>query len=144
MDDEELLKVGSILNQRCMSGVPDLMQEELDYMLLWELNSEIEQGTFDNYLTTAAGDRAVDVAAALDRLGSVQMVSVLKQVMQLLPGGWCEDQNDRRIRVAAVPNGSAMFKALAQAYLDALETEQYVSEQMMIRIYEAYLRRGFI
>ena len=144
MDDDELLKVGSVLNQRCMSGVPDLMQEELDYMLLWELNSEIDQGTFDQYLAKAAGDRTLDVASALERLGSVQMVSVLRQVISLLPGGWCENQNERRIRVAAVPNGPAMFKALTQAYYDALEAEQFVSEHMMLRIFEAYLRRGFI
>jgi hypothetical protein len=144
MDDEELLKVGSLLNLRCMGGVPDLMQEELDYMLLWELNSEIDRGTFDQYLTVAAGDRVLDVAAALERLGSTQMVAVLNQVIGLLPGGWCEDLNERRIRVAAVPNGPAMFKALTQAYYDALEAEQTVSERMMGRIHDAYIRRGLI
>lgn len=144
MDDEELLRVGSLLNQRCMGGVPDLMQEELDYMLLWELNCELDQGTFDQYLATAAGDRTPDVAAALERLGSIQMVAVLAQVAGLLPGGWCEDLNERRIRVAAVPNGPAMFRALTQAYYDALEAEQAVSERLMGRIRDAYVRRGII
>jgi hypothetical protein len=144
MDDEELLRVGSLLNQRCSGGAEHLLQEEMDYMLLWELNSEIDRGTFDQYLCSPSGDRAVEVVYVLERLGSVELSNVLKNVLTLLPGGWCVDINERRNRVYAVPNGGAQFRALTQAYYDALEVEQTVSENMMARIHAAYQRQGLI
>ena len=144
MDDEVLLKVGSLLNQRCTSGDPNLMQEELDYILLWELNSEVSDGTFDQYLSNSSGDRAVEVVSVLERLGSVQLVGVLKRVLDLLPGGWCIDQNERRVRVSSVPNGSQKFHALTEEYYQALETEDTVSVRMISRIHDAYQRHGII
>lgn len=144
MDQDVLLQVGSLLNQRCANGVQSLMPEELDYILLWELNAEIDQGTFDQYLCNSAGDRAVEVVEVLERLGSVQLVGVLKRVLDLLPGGWCIDQNERSYRVAAVPDGSEQFRALTQEYYEALGTEDAVSERMMARIHDAYKRHGML
>jgi len=144
MDEEMLLKVGSVLNQRCSSGVQNLLQEELDYILLWELNSEVNDGTFDQYLCNSSGDRAVEVVEVLERLGSVELVGVLRRVLSLLPGGWCIDQNERSVRVASVPNGSAQFHALTEAYYAALEAEDTVSVRMISRIHDAYKRQGIL
>lgn len=144
MDDETLLKVGSVLNQRCNSGDPNLLQEELDYVLIWELNAQINEGTFENYLANQSGDRVAQVMDALERLGSIELIGILKEAVSLLPGGWCYDQNERRIRVAAVPNGSAHFRALTEDYYRALESEDSVSFNMMLRIHDAYKRHGII
>ncbi len=144
MDDEILLQVGALLHQRCASGVQNLLPEELDYIFLWELNTEIDDGTLDRYLGNSCGDRAIDVIHALERLGSVQMVGVLKRALALLPGGWCLDLEQRRMRVTAVPNYSQQFRALTQEYYDALSTEDIVSERMMARIAEAYQRSGIL
>lgn len=144
MDDEILLRVGRLLNERCTRGVQNLLPEELDYIFLWELNTEIDNGTFDSYLNNSCGDRAIDVVHALERLGSVQMVDVLKRALSLLPGGWCQDLEQRRMRVAAVPNFSQRFAALTEEYYDALSAEDVVSERMMTRIAEAYQRSGIM
>ena len=144
MDDEILLQVGSLLNERCQRGVQNLLPEELDYILLWELNAEIEDGTLDRYLCNSCGDRALDVIGALERLGSVQMVNVLKRALALLPGGWCIELDQRRLRVQAVPNFSSQYRALTQDYYNALNSEDVVSERMMARIAEAYQRNGLL
>jgi hypothetical protein len=144
MDHETLLQVGAMLNDRCQRGVQNLLPEELDYIFLWELNAEIDDGTFDRYLCNSCGDRAIDVVGALERLGSVQMVGVLKRALSLLPGGWCLDLDQRRIRVMAVPNYSQQFRALTEEYYNALSDEDVVSERMMVRIADAYRRAGIL
>ena len=145
MDEAIRERVGAVLEERWgRLGVGGLLPEERDYILLWELNAEVSSGTFDQYLCNSSGGNAPAAVAALERLGSVRLLGILRRVLELLPGGWCADQDQRAARVAAIPGRRDVLRALTDDYYEAIVAETPVGERAVERLYLAYLREGLL
>lgn len=145
MDEARRQRAGELLNERWERlGRDDLLPEEQDYLLLWELNAEVSGGTFDAYLSNESGDHAPRAVAALERLGSEEVLRILRQVLALLPDGWCADQNERGRRLARVPDRNHQFRTLTDAYYDAIGQEEAVGERAIERVQAAYLHEGLL
>jgi hypothetical protein len=145
MDEVLRRRIGELLHQRWERlGVDQLLSEERDYILLWELYAEVSNGTFDQYLCNSSGDHAPEAMAALERLNSVQLLGILRRVLEMLPGGWCADRDERNDRVAAVPGRWEIFRGLTDEYYESLVSEAAVGERAVERLHAIYQREGFL
>jgi hypothetical protein len=145
MDETQRQRAGALLNERWERlGLEGLLPEEQDYLLLWELNAEVSGGTFAAYLGNEAGDRAQQTLAALERLGSPGVSGILRRVLELLPGGWCADQDERARRLSRVPDRYQQIRKLTDEYYDAVPLEEAVGERAIEQIQAAYQREGLL
>jgi hypothetical protein len=123
-------------------GVDGVLPEERDYLLLWELNAEVSNGTFDQYLTNNSGDHAPEALATLQRIGCTQLAGILQRVLALLPDGWCLDRRERSRRVSLVADHYHVFRALTDEYYATLELESPLIQRAATALYPAYQRAG--
>ena len=75
----------------------DLLPSEQNYIYLWSLSVEVENGGFDTYFFNSAGDQAKYAQTALRELGSVDVLDTLSDAIAMLDnvGGFSEDRDDR-------------------------------------------------
>ena len=143
MSDKQRRRSDKLLQRRWTRlGLDGLPPEERDFILLWELNAEVSNGTFDQYLSNSSGDHAPEAVAALERLGSIELLSILRLVLDALPGGWCADQDARAERARAVPED--VFRFLTDEYYRAIVSEASVGDRASERVYTAHQRAGLL
>ena len=77
----------------------NLLSEEVNYLYVEEFESLLLRGGFGTYLADAAGDSVSEVEAALQELGSVEVLQILHEAIRLIdPFGGYSAQS--KIRVA--------------------------------------------
>lgn len=125
-------------------GFDGLLLEEQDCVLLWELGTEVNSGTFDQYLTNSAGDHAELAIAALERLGALELADIVRRVVNTLPGGWCIDRRQRWDRVDAIPDRWEVLQALTNEWYRVGALLEAAGTASQTRLLAAYRDAGLI
>ena len=84
-------------------GYDALLPEERDYIVLWWLMVEVNNGSFDQYFFNNSGDAAMQALSALQLLGAEKTHAILQDAlaeMELI-GGYTSDCEARRRLLAA-------------------------------------------
>ena len=122
-------------------GFGGLLPVEQDHVLVWLLDAEVQNGTIDQYLTNSSGNDALETIDALERMESGPVADILRRSLELLPGGWCKDQEERCRRVAMIPDRWNALRSLTEEYL-----AQYSIGYGRVTgvVYDAYLDLGLL
>jgi len=75
----------------------DLLPSEQNYITIWALRAEVNNGGFATYFDNSSGDTALEAQAALASIGSNDVHSILADAIQLLDaaGGYSINRADR-------------------------------------------------
>lgn len=89
-------QVGKLFHERWgRLGFEGLLPEERDHVLLWSLHAECTSGGLHQFLYNSSGDHARETLASLERHGMSRIGEVLQMTLELLPGGWCAERDER-------------------------------------------------
>ena len=81
----------------------ELTPHEQVFLCVWELESEVNNGGFDQYFSNSSGDYARHVVAALGAIGAGRMQKIVKQAIETVGEGVLEeDQEQREERLIAL------------------------------------------
>jgi hypothetical protein len=80
-----------------MKGFDSLSHPERVLHHVYWLETEINNGGFEQYFGNSSGDYAIDTPAALDEIGAHQTAQLVRRAMDLFPGG--PPPSDRQKRV---------------------------------------------
>jgi len=89
-------------------GYVQLLPEEQDYIVLWWLQVEVDNGGFEQYFFNSAGDGARQANTALVRLGATRSAQILEEALQVIDpaGGYNPDRILRQTALATLPEGA--------------------------------------
>jgi hypothetical protein len=145
MEEDLQRRLSDMLKDRWAElGFDQLLPEKRDGILLWELGTEINSGTFDQYLTNSSGNHAEEAIAALERLGARELASLVRRVLDTLPGGWCADRFARWDRVEAIPGRWEVLKVLTYEWYRSGQELAAAGDRSLSRLHAAYLRVGLV
>jgi hypothetical protein len=66
-------------------GFSSLTVPERDFLAIWELEAEVNNGGFHQYFLNSAGDHAVVAAAALRTIGALKMAAIAEAAIGVFP-----------------------------------------------------------
>jgi len=141
---DEALKqqVGKLFYERWgRLGFDGLLPEERDHVLLWSLHAECTSGGLHQFLLNSSGDHAPETVEALARHGMSQTGEVLSFALELLPGGWCAERQERCRRLKAASHDD--YIALDSDY-DASMESMTSNDSLSEAILAAYKREGLV
>lgn len=118
-----------------------LLPEEQDYLHIWWLSVEVNNGGFHQYFWNSAGDTAVETVAALKRMEATQTRGMLERALDLLEplGGFTADREARQERMKRLPEDSLLFDPLSDEFFASTED---LDGKAMRRVADAYKRNG--
>lgn len=75
----------------------DLLASEQNYIYIWAMRAEVNNGGFATYFDNSSGDDALQTQAALASIGSSEVHAILSDAIQLLEtvGGYTTDRRAR-------------------------------------------------
>lgn len=81
----------------------ELTPPEQVFLCVWELESEVNNGGFDQYFSNSSGDYARHVEAALVAIGAKRMQKIVRQAIETVGEEvLAEDQEHRQERLLAL------------------------------------------
>jgi hypothetical protein len=97
-DSEILIALSQHVQQKVNSGgIESLAQAEKTFHYIYWLEAEINNGGFDQYFFNSAGDHAQDVPGALEEIGAGFTAQLVREAMEVFPGGKApQDRNERQ------------------------------------------------
>lgn len=122
-------------------GFDNLLQEERDYILLWWLEKETQNGSLHQYFCNATGDGALDALSAMDRIGVPKTRAIFQAAIDAFQpaGGYSTDRATRQQRLAQLPNQFDAFRKLTDSLFG---TEEEVVATAFDRVISAYELQG--
>lgn len=117
-------------------GLDQLRQSEKDYVYVWYLYVEVNNGSFHQYFFNSAGDLALLTLSALQRLGLDQAHSILSDALQPfeLCGGYSSNRAERCEILKALPEG--VFVEVTKRFYEFNEDICAVALLQVARDYE--------
>jgi len=98
----------------------DLSPPERVFLLIWELESEVNNGGFQQYFLNSSGEHAPEVVAALKTIGAPATADLAQRALDVV-AGTVKDWSDHAGRQGSV----ARLSAQARRTLDELDREYY-------------------
>jgi hypothetical protein len=128
-------------------GFENLLVEEKDYIMIWWLRAEVNNGAFQQYFSNETGDHAQQALDALKKCGAVEGARLLQEAMDLfLPhGGYTTDRdvrNDRIEELESQPNSQEPRDAFRQVSTAFQKSSEPMLALALKRVKEAYKREG--
>ena len=96
MDSSEVEKIHSERWGRL--GFEKLESIEKEFLGLYWLGGDVNNGGFEQYFFNSSGDMAKEALAGLKRTGDVRISGILERAMNAIPGGWVADRINRQNR----------------------------------------------
>ena len=103
-----------IANERFTSLSPS----EQIFILVWEIEAEVNNGGFNQFFFNSAGARAAGTAAALRRIGADRAASIVDRALSLFPDGPPADLSVRQDLLEEMDPDVALFEELDREFLD--------------------------
>ncbi len=94
----------------------DLSPSEQIFILVWELEAEVNNGGFNQFFFNSAGDRAGRTAAALRTIGAERAASIVDKAISLFPDGPPADRSLRQDLLLALDPDITLFQELDAAF----------------------------
>jgi hypothetical protein len=104
---DQLTQVREQLKRRWQSlGFDGLLQAERDWIVLWWLKVDTENGSFHQYFFNPSGDGALLALEALQRLQQPQTHRILSDALACFgPAGYSPVRHERQQRLRLLPDG---------------------------------------
>jgi len=81
--------------------------------IFW-LVGEVMNGGIEQFLWNSSGDLAKYAKASLEEIRAERTLALLEEAMALIPGGYCEDVEERRRRLKKLSNVSEAFDSVSR------------------------------
>jgi hypothetical protein len=136
---DQLDRAQRVLESRWESlGYGALREFERDWIVLWWLRVEVENGGFHQYFFNSAGDGAFQALAALERLGQWETHRILSDAVACFgPIRYSPDCEERRRWLRQVP--SKVFGSPTKAFYKRSEDFDAAA---LARVFREYERMG--
>ena len=125
-------------------GFANLLPEEQDYIMIWWLRVEVNNGTFAQYFSNETGNHAQQALDGLKKCGAMEGVRLLQEAMDLfMPyGGYTPDWELRnrwidKLEAEAGNMSEDAFRQVSNAFQDSLEPMLTFA---LKRVHKAYER----
>lgn len=108
MNSEQLLfsLIDDVQRRRECDGLDSLTKTEQAFVLVWELEAEVNNGGFSQYFFNRGGGHALATIAALEAIGAHATSQILRRAVRLFgQGGPSLDQASRQRQPEALPDG---------------------------------------
>lgn len=92
----------------------DLSRPERVFILVWELEAEVNNGGFSQFYFNSAADRARDTAAALRTIGAERTASIVDRANASFPGGPPADRSARPAASFSIAGASTSRSAVCR------------------------------
>ena len=127
MSDREtlLFRIADALFEASLVSWHSLTNAERIFLLIWELEADVNNGGFNQYFFNSAGDHALDVPAALRSVGASTTASIVDRALQTLAGDFSADRSARQLVLERIDPETEAFDSLDQefyAYPDDLSS----------------------
>ena len=94
----------------------DLSPSEQVFILVWEVETEVNNGGFNQFFLNSAGDRASATAAALRSIGAERMASIVDRATSSFPDGPPADRSVRQSLLEEIDPDAVLFEELDQEF----------------------------
>ena len=116
-------------------GFESLDDEDKVFVAIWSLDSQVNNGGFDQYFFNQSGDLWPQTLAALKTIGSQHVLGLLEQAIAVFPDSRpARDNDERRDQLLA-------FGEEESERFNALDTEFYQSTEYLGGLLYDYLMR---
>jgi hypothetical protein len=136
INQDQLDRAQRVLESRWKSlGYGALQEFERDWIVLWWLRVEVENGGFHQYFFNSAGDGALQALAALERLGQRETHRILSDAFACFGQiRYSSDCEERRRWLRQVP--SEVFGTPTEAFYNRSEDFDAAALARVCREYE--------
>lgn len=97
-------------------GFSNLSSSEQMFILVWELEAEVNNGGFHQFFFNSAGDRANRTPAALRSIGAGRAASIVDWANSLFPDGPPADRSLRQDLLLTLDPNITLFQELDDAF----------------------------
>jgi hypothetical protein len=95
-----------------------LSPSERIFVLIWELEAEVNNGGFHQFFFNSAGDHAAGTAGALRRIGAQRAAYIVERATSLFPDGPPADRSVRQDVLEEVDPDLALFEELDSEFYE--------------------------
>ena len=118
MDDLDYVldRIDPWISRFLETGTKDLTPLQTDAVGAWMLDTLVNNGGFDLYYCSSAGDLALRTVDALERIGAPQTASLLASANAAFPGGVPPTDPEQRQQVLDSVQDTVRFSALEDEF----------------------------
>ncbi len=123
-------------------GFDNLLPEEKDYIMIWWLHAEVNNGSFHQYFSNETGDHALQALDGLKKCGATVGARLLQEAMDLFQpyGGYTRDWDVRNDRLAQL---NAQFEdPFGQVTIAFYHSKEPMLNLALKRVKDAYKENG--
>lgn len=122
------------LNKYLSMGKRSLGDEERELLAVWRLDSEVNNGGFDQFYWNSSGDLAKEAVEGLTTIGAEERAAIVEAANSQFPSQRpSEDREERQKQLNSIQSSSG-------SKLGSLDTEYYTSKEDIIKLFAEYLR----
>jgi hypothetical protein len=111
-----LISLSDRLFRMAIQRFDDLSASERVFVLVWEVEAEVNNGGFHQFFLNSAGDRASATPAALRAIRAERMASILDRANSAFPDGPPSDRSVRQSLLEAIDPDIELFEELDQEF----------------------------
>jgi hypothetical protein len=143
LDDREENPTRDLFEKRWAErGFDGLMTEEQEYLAVWWLDGEVENGGLDQYFNNSSGDMALLALSALNATGAVVTAGILREALAVFgEAGYTTERYARQKKLFEVSHNCDAFDKTSRALRKS--SEPYV-DMALARLRSVYAERGVI
>lgn len=93
--ESAVIAIDEIICEVFQNDPKSLTEEEFNFFLVEVLEKEINSGGFNKYFYYESGNYVFETIQALDELGSVYFLRILKEALDVFDGAYTKDEIER-------------------------------------------------
>lgn len=135
-DDLELVLevTGPYLDSYLASGKSSLTPEQAKLLAVWILDSEVNNGGYDQYLWNTGGDLVAEVIEGLENIGADELANLTTAAIAELPDNYFMTSREERRKQLDLLQESPSSR------LNSCDAQYYKSTDDPIRLLAEYIR----
>jgi hypothetical protein len=111
-----LVRISDVLFDVSETDRAALNSAERTFLLVWELEADVNNGGFSQYFFNSAGDRARDVPTALRAIRAENTAAIVEQALETFDGRFSEERDARQAILEEIAPDSEHFEALDKEF----------------------------
>ena len=123
-----------LLDRYISTGKQSLSEEERELLAVWCLDSEVNNGGFDQFYWNSTGDLATEAVEGLTTIGADERAGIVEAANSEFPNGKPNEDREERQKQLDIIQSSTKAK------LNSLNDEYYSCREGVIDLFASFLQ----
>ena|SRR6478752_2004091 len=116
-DDDFIIALSETLVSMSDAGFSGLSPQERVFVVVWELEADLNNGGFNQYFFNSHSDHVAAVPDALRAIGAPKTAAIVERAIETFPNGAPPDRATRQELLEEIDAENGVFEGLDEEFL---------------------------